>query len=225
MNIESPAMDASEWTGDAGADIALVDALLRGEESAFVTLLDRFHPALVRLALVYVQDRAVAEEVAQETWIGVLQGLPRFERRSSLKTWIFRILTNQARTRGKRDARTIPFSALGNLDDEGAEPPVDPARFRPEGEPWAHNWATPPRSWDAVPEDRLLAQETRAYIEQAINALPPSQREIITLRDVLGWQSGEVCNVLGITETNQRVLLHRARSKVRQALAQYLTGE
>ena len=225
MSTEIPTMDAPEWAEDAGADVALVDALLRGEESAFVTLLDRFHPALVRLALVYVQDRAVAEEVAQETWVGVLQGLPRFERRSSLKTWIFRILTNQARTRGKRDARTIPFSALGNLDDEGAEPSVDPARFRPEGQPWAHNWATPPRPWDAVPEDRLLAQETRAYIEQAINALPPSQREIITLRDVLGWDSAEVCNVLGITETNQRVLLHRARSKVRQALAQYLTGE
>jgi RNA polymerase sigma-70 factor, ECF subfamily len=225
MNIESAAMDAPGWAEDAGPDFALVDALLRGEESAFVMLLDRFHPALVRLALVYVQDRAVAEEVAQETWIAVLRGLPRFERRSSLKTWIFRILTNQARTRGKRDARTIPFSALANLDDDPGEPSVDPDRFRPEGERWAHGWATPPRSWDAVPEDRLLAQETRAYIEAAINALPPSQREIITLRDVLGWDSAEVCNVLRITETNQRVLLHRARSSVRRALAQYLTGE
>src|SRR6476661_247023 len=124
MSTEIPTMDAPEWAEDAGADVALVDALLRGEESAFVTLLDRFHPALVRLALVYVQDGAVAEEVAQETWIGVLQGLPRFERRSSLKTWIFRILTNQARTRGKRDARTVPFSTLLKEEMETSSPSV-----------------------------------------------------------------------------------------------------
>jgi RNA polymerase sigma-70 factor (ECF subfamily) len=203
-----------------------VAALLAGDEATFATLLDRYYTPMLRLAMVYVADRAVAEDVVQDTWVGVLQGLPQFEGRSSLKTWIFRILTNQAQTRGKREARFVPFSALGGPDDEEAEPAVDPARFLPADHPrWPHHWATPPQSWDSPPEKQLLAQETRAYIRQAIGTLPTNQRTVIVMRDVEGWPADEVCNVLGITETHQRVLLHRARAKVRQALEQYLTGD
>jgi RNA polymerase sigma-70 factor (ECF subfamily) len=156
----------------------------------------------------------------------VLQGINRFEARSSLKTWIFRILTNSAKTRGQRESRSVPFSSLVDPETEPFEPAVDPARFLPADHPnWPHHWASPPRSWSDTPEERLLSGETRQCIRDAIAALPPHQREIITLRDVDGWSSEEVCNVLGITETNQRVLLHRARSKVRRALAEYLVGD
>jgi RNA polymerase sigma-70 factor (ECF subfamily) len=207
-------------------DRCAVAALLAGDEATFATLLDRYNMPMLRLAMVYVADRAVAEEVVQDTWVGVLQGLPQFEGRASLKTWIFRILTNQAQTRGKREARFVSFSALGGLDDEGAEPAVDPARFLPADHPrWPGHWAAPPQSWDSPPEKQLLAQETRSYIRQAIGTLPATQRTVIIMRDVEGWPADEVCNVLGITETHQRVLLHRARARVRQALEQYLTGE
>jgi RNA polymerase sigma-70 factor (ECF subfamily) len=207
-------------------DQRMVAALLAGEEAAFVALVDRYYAPMLRLTSVYVADRAVAEEVVQETWVGILQGLPHFAGRSSLKTWIFRILTNRAQTRGKREARTIPFSALGGSDDEGDEPTVDPSRFLPaDHDRWPHHWATPPQSWAGAPEEQLLAQETRLYLKQALAMLPATQRSVIIMRDVEGWESAEVCNVLGITETHQRVLLHRARAKVRRALAHYLTGE
>jgi RNA polymerase sigma-70 factor (ECF subfamily) len=207
-------------------DQPTVAALLAGDEAAFVALVDRYYAPMLRLAAVYVADRSVAEEVVQETWVGVFQGLPHFAGRSSLKTWIFRILTNQAQTRGKREARTVPFSALAGGDDEGDEPTVDPSRFLPADHArWPHHWATPPQSWAGAPEDQLLAQETRRYLKQALSTLPPTQRSVIIMRDVEGWESVEVCNVLGITETHQRVLLHRARAKVRRALAHYLTGE
>jgi RNA polymerase sigma-70 factor (ECF subfamily) len=207
-------------------DLRLVAALRAGDESAFGTLLDQYHQSLLRLALLYVPNRAVAEDVVQETWIGVLQGIRRFEGRASLKTWIFRILINRARTHGAREGRTIPFSALGNPAAEPGEPAVDADRFRPADDPrWPRHWATPPQSWAATPEERLLAQETRRQIAAAIAMLPPNQREVITLRDVEGWSAAEVCNVLGVSETNQRVLLHRARAKVRRALDAYLNGE
>lgn len=206
-------------------DARLVAALRRGDEAAFATLVDRYHAALVRLAMLYVPSHAVAEEVAQETWLGVLHGLDRFEERASLKTWIFRILTNRAKTRGEREGRTIPFSALAGAEVERAEPAVEPARFRRPGEQWEGHWASPPRSWEGAPEERLLAAEAREHIRAAIEALPPVQKQVITLRDVDGWSADEVCNVLAISETNQRVLLHRARSRVRRELAQYLTGE
>jgi RNA polymerase sigma-70 factor (ECF subfamily) len=170
----------------------------------------------------YTSSQTLAEEIVQETWIGVLQGIQRFEGRSSLKTWIYRILINQAKKRAQREDRQIPFSALWEPEAEPGEPAVGPERFNPAGEPWAGHWASLPERWDELPESRLLSQETRAYLLQAIETLPPNQREVITLRDLEGWSPEEVSTLLGITEVNQRVLLHRARSKVRGALEQYL---
>jgi RNA polymerase sigma-70 factor (ECF subfamily) len=184
---------------------------------------ERYHASLVRLALLYVPNRAVAEDVAQEAWLGVLQGIGRFEARSSLKTWLFRILTNRAKTRGQREARSIPFSSLGRPADEADEPAVDPERFLGTEAEYPGHWAALPRRWEGSPEEWLLSGETRALVIEAIEALPPSQREVITLRDVEGWSSEEVCNVLNLSETNQRVLLHRARSRVRRALEEYLS--
>jgi RNA polymerase sigma-70 factor (ECF subfamily) len=208
------------------ADTALVNALRRGDEAAFERLVDEYYAPLLRLALLYVRSRAVAEDVVQETWIGVLRGLDRFEGRSSLKTWIFRILTNTAKTRAQREGRSIPFSALSEEEAEGGEPAVDPAYFLPADDPqWPGHWASVPRNWDEVPEERLLSLEARELIRAAIEALPPTQREVITLRDVEGWTSQEVCNLLNISESNQRVLLHRARSRVRRALDAYIRDE
>lgn len=203
-------------------DPELVAALRCGDEAAFVALFTTYHAAMLRLAMVYVGRRTVAEEVVQETWIGVLQGIGRFEGRSSLKTWIFSILVNRAKTRAVREGRNILFADLWTPGDEAAEAAVEPERFRDEHDQWPHHWATPPRSWDNHPEERLLAQEVREHILQVIATLPPSQQEVITLRDIEGWSAEEVCNVLNISETNQRVLLHRARSRVRRALERYL---
>ncbi len=197
-------------------DAALVVRLRNGDEAAFTALVARHHGALLRLALAFVPSRAVAEEVVQETWMAVLESIARFEGRSSLKTWIFRILTNRARTRGVREGRSVPFSSL--QDEGGAEEAVDPARFTT-----AETWAAPPRRWDAdTPEELLSRSETRALIEKAIEDLPAMQRAVVSLRDVAGWGSDEVCNVLELSETNQRVLLHRARSKLRAALERCL---
>ena len=198
-------------------DAALLDGLRRGDEAAFMTLVERYNAAMVRLASTFVPSRAVAEEVVQETWLGVLQGIDGFEGRSTLKTWIFRILVNRARTRGAREARSVPFASLG--PDDG-EPAVDPERFLANGA-----WSTPPRSWEGEPEERLLSAEARAVIDGAIEKLPPTQRQVITLRDVEGYGSAEVRDLLELSEGNQRVLLHRARSKVRQALEDYLGEE
>jgi RNA polymerase sigma-70 factor (ECF subfamily) len=203
-------------------DLALVTALRRGDEDAFGNLIDRYHASLVRIATLFVRDHGVAEEVAQETWIGVLKGLDRFEGRSSFRTWLFSILANQARRRGERERRVIPFSALARPADSEAEPVVDPERFLPPGEAFAGYWATPPRDLVDNPETVLLSAEARAAIDAAIAALPPNQQAVIHLRDVEGWEADEVCNTLGLSATNQRVLLHRARSRVRQALEPYL---
>ena len=185
----------------------------------FAELMRMYNASLLRVALIYVATRAVAEDVVQETWIGVLNGIDRFEGRSSLKTWIFRILTNIAKTRGQREGRTVPFSAL-ERPDAVPEAAVDADRFLPpDHERWPGHWASRPEPW---PEERLLAAETRAVVERAIEELPPAQRAVISLRDIEGWSSEEARNALGISETNQRVLLHRARSKVRQALENYL---
>ncbi|HJZ48048.1 MAG TPA: sigma-70 family RNA polymerase sigma factor [Roseiflexaceae bacterium] len=220
--IWSPQAGAGAESSGPADELSLIAALRSGDERAFETLIDRYHGSLLRLAMLYVPSHAVAEEVVQETWLGVLQGLGRFEGRSSLKTWLFRILTNRARTRGQREGRSIPFSAVWNPDTDPGEPAVEPERFRPREDKWHGGWKSYPHNWDELPEERLLSAETRAQIQQAIDALPDSQREVITLRDIEGWASEDVCNVLGISESNQRVLLHRARSKVRRALERYL---
>jgi RNA polymerase sigma-70 factor (ECF subfamily) len=201
-------------------DTRLIERLRAGEESVFEELMREYNASLLRVAQIYVASRAVAEDVVQETWIGVLNGIDRFEGRSSLKTWIFRILTNIAKTRGQREGRTIPFSAL-ERPDSVPEPAVEPERFLPpDHERWPGHWASKPEPW---PDERLLAVETREIVERAIEELPPAQRAVISLRDIEGWSSEETCNALGVSETNQRVLLHRARSKVRQALEDYLS--
>ncbi|HWQ15490.1 MAG TPA: sigma-70 family RNA polymerase sigma factor [Roseiflexaceae bacterium] len=203
-------------------DAQLLEALRAGDEAAFARLVARYQPMMLRLALVFVPSRAVAEEVVQDAWIGVLQGLRRFEGRSSLKTWMFRILTNRARTRGEREGRTLSFADLAAAETEHDEPAVDPGAFWPPDHPqWPNGWVSYPARWDHLPEDRALSAELQAVIREAIDALPPSQRTVITMRDVGGWASDEVCNALGISESNQRVLLHRARVKVRRAIEQY----
>jgi RNA polymerase sigma-70 factor (ECF subfamily) len=201
-------------------DAKLVKALRARDESTFAALMREYHAALLRVAEIYVASRAVAEEVVQETWIAVLNGIERFEARSSVKTWIFRILTNIAKTRAQREGRTLPFSALERPDGV-PEAAVEAHRFLDAEHPrWPGHWAAPPEPW---PEDRLLAGETREVIARAIEALPASQRAVISLRDVEGWSSDEVRNALDLSETNQRVLLHRARSKVRRALEEYFS--
>ncbi|HKT40049.1 MAG TPA: RNA polymerase sigma factor [Ktedonobacterales bacterium] len=218
-----PPRPDSNATSGPSDEMALLDALRRGDETAFLALVTMHYAAMLRLAQMYVGSRAVAEEVIQETWLGVLQGLDRFEGRSSLKTWIFRILLNRARTRAQRENRTIPFSALATATEQD-EPAVEPEVFAPPGALYPGGWLTAPAGWDALPEERLLSRETRAHIDAALTTLPMAQREVITLRDIDGWSAGEVCDYLGISEANQRVLLHRARSRVRQALASYLAS-
>jgi RNA polymerase sigma-70 factor (ECF subfamily) len=214
--------------GVAGVDddVRLVELLRAGDERAFAALIDRYHTVMLRLATVYVRDRAVAQDVVQDTWLGVLRGLDRFEARSPLKTWIFHILVNTAKTRAVREKRTIPLSALWDpTTTDSFEPAVEPERFLPADAPrWPGHWTSLPPGWDAMPEERLLSGETRSLIHAAIDALPPSQREVVSLRDSEGWTAEEVCNILQISETNQRVLLHRGRSRVRRALERYLTG-
>jgi RNA polymerase sigma-70 factor (ECF subfamily) len=198
----------------------LVVRLRAGDERAFTELVDMYGSALLGVARMYVKDKAAAEEVVQETWLGVLQGIDRFEERSSLKTWIFRILTNRAKTRGEREGRTVPFSALaGAADDESS---VDADRFLGPDSAQPGAWAAPPRAW---PHEAALNTEALAVIKMAIEMLPDSQREVIRLRDVLGFTPEEVAEALEISDGNQRVLLHRARSKVRAALEKYLDPE
>jgi RNA polymerase sigma-70 factor (ECF subfamily) len=201
----------------AADERALVQALRRGDEAAFEELVRMYHASLLRVARLYVSSPSVAEEVVQETWVGVLNGIGRFEGRSSLKTWIFRILTNTAKTRGIREGRSVPFSSL--QDEELSGPTVDPERFFPPDHSAAPGaWATPPVP---LPEQVLLADETLRVVGTAIEALPPAQRAVITLHDVEGWSADEIRNALELTETNRRVLLHRARAKVRRALEEY----
>ena len=203
------------------SDEQLLAALRRGDESAFVGLVERHQSLMLRVALRYVGTRAVAEEVVQETWLAVIGGIDRFEGRASLKTWILRILTNRALTRAEREGRMVPFSSLG--DDDG--PAVDPDRFRPEGDKWPGGWKSFPPGWDTLPEERLLARETLALVGRAIAELPERQHLVILMRDVEGWTADEVCRALAISEANQRVLLHRARSKIRTCLESYLEPE
>jgi len=200
----------------------LLERLRAGDEAAFMALVDRHGALMLRIALMHVSSRAVAEEVVQEAWLGVLQGLNRFEGRSSLKTWIMRIVANRARTRGERERRTVPMSSLAPEADEG-EPAVEPERFRSFEDPhYPGGWTVPPQSWARLPEERLIAGETLERVRTAIARLPARQQEVILLRDVEGWDADEVCDALELSMGNQRVLLHRARSKVRGELERYL---
>ena len=202
----------------------LILRLRRGDEAAFTALVDRYHQSLVRLALAHVSDRSVAEEVVQESWVGVLEGLDRFEGRSSLKTWIFRIVTNKAKTRGVRENRHTSFSDFGGPDEDCDEPAVDPSNFRTSGH-WADYWASYPQPWDEnTPERQSLSKEVADLLGQAISALPVKFRQVLLLRDVEGLGSKDVCDMLGLSEANQRVLLHRGRARVRRALDHYMTG-
>ncbi len=200
----------------------IVEALRRGDEQVFSALVDEYGPAMLRVARMYVSSRAVAEEVVQEAWLGVISGIGRFEGRSSLKTWLFRIVTNIAKTRGERERRSVPFSSV--LGGDGGETSVEPDRFLGSGR-FAGHWVSAPSRWSERPEELLVGGETLGVVETAIAALPEVQRTVITLRDVEGWSAEEVRNALDLSETNQRVILHRARAKVRQALESYLDGE
>jgi RNA polymerase sigma-70 factor, ECF subfamily len=187
------------------ADDELVARLRAGDEEAFVTLVARHHASMLRLANSFVSSRAVAEEVVQDTWMGVLRGIDGFAGRSSFKTWLLRILVNRARTTGMRERRSV---AIGD-----AAPAVDASRFDASGA-----WSSPPQQWVQDSDDRLLAQSLAGRIEQGLAQLPERQREVVTMRDVDGLSSREVCEVLDISEANQRVLLHRGRSRLRQML-------
>jgi RNA polymerase sigma-70 factor, ECF subfamily len=204
-------------TGLLADELALIDGLRAGDEAVFAALVGRYGGAMLRVAQLYVRSRSIAEEVVQDAWIGVLNGGARFERRSSLKTWIFQIVTNRAKTRALKEGRSVPFSDLGP-----DEPSVDPARFQSPEDRHPGHWATFPSSWADVPEQRLLAAETLMLVEAAIAELPPAQAVVITMRDVEGFEAADVCDALEISESNQRVLLHRARAKVRRALEEYL---
>jgi RNA polymerase sigma-70 factor (ECF subfamily) len=220
VSSEGDQLDAERPAHRDAPDDALVAALRRGDESAFGGLVRAHHAALVRLARASVSSEAVAEEVAQETWLAVIEGIRRFEGRSSLKTWIFTILVNKARTRGVRDKRVVPMSSLGGQADDA--PAVDPDRFVREGQRWGGHWSQPPAPWTQGPADRLIARETMDVAASAIARLPARQRTVITLRDVDGFTPQETCALLELSEGNQRVLLHRARSQVRSALEVHL---
>lgn len=198
---------------------ARLEAMRNGDQRAFAELVDEYSPSLIGVAMKHVRSRAVAEEVVQETWMGVIRGLERFQGRSSLRSWIFAILKNTAMSRGEREQRTVPMSSLAADFEDGSE--IDPDRFfGPGHDRYPGHWALGPTAWP-VPEEGLLAGETRSVIADAINELPESQRAVITLRDVEGWDAEEVCDALEITQVNQRVLLHRARTRVRAAIEDY----
>lgn len=192
-------------------DDDLLQRLRSGDEAAFSTLVQTHHTGLLALARALTHNRATAEEVVQDTWIAVIHGLDRFEGRSSLKTWIFRILTYQARRRAARERRTINWSALVN--DEAESPTPDLHRFTSRGA-----WGAPPASWGRNPEERLLQRDTLRLLRSALDDLPPAQRAVVTLRDIEGWDAQEVCDALELSPGNQRVLLHRARLRLRERL-------
>ncbi|HEV2027655.1 MAG TPA: RNA polymerase sigma factor [Candidatus Dormibacteraeota bacterium] len=195
-----------------------LEALKAGDEAAFQSLIQRYHGPMLRLAMTYVGDRGVAEDVVQESWLTCVRSLDRFEGRSSLKTWIFGIVINIARARRRKEARILPFTAFWRRDDSDSHrPTVDQSRFGSDG-----MWRTGPRSWDNVPESKVIGGETLQKVKTAIDALPAKQREVILLRDVAGFDSAEVSSLLGISAANERVRLHRARAAVRKMLEEYL---
>ncbi len=204
-------------------DHELIARLRAGDETTFAQLVEHYNASMVRIAAIYVNEFAVAEEVVQDTWIAVLKGLDRFEGRSSFKTWIFTILSNRAKTRATRESRYVPLELSDEPDDSDSGMP----HFHPPNTPYAGSWAdgSIPHIWESVPETQLLGQETRSIIFRTIEALSPNQQQVIRLRDVDGFSAEEVCNMLQLSESNQRVLLHRARERVRQALDSYFAQE
>ncbi|NGZ96735.1 MAG: RNA polymerase subunit sigma-24 [Nitrospira sp. WS110] len=208
-------------TGVTYTEQELIARLRQGDEGAFDELVNRHHGALIRMAMGYVADREVAEEVVQDTWMAVIQGLGRFEGRSSLRTWIFGIMIHKAKDRGVREKRHTTFSAFESFDDDGEEI-VDPSRFHQSGE-WAGHWALPPQPWDEQTPEKLLAgRQAVNAMERAIDALPPTLKEVLVLRDIEGVDAKEVCDILRITEMNLYVRLHRARERVRAAVEKAL---
>lgn len=202
----------------AGRERALVEALRDGDEHAFAALVDEHTPMMLKVARGYVSNQEAAEEVVQETWIALLKGIQTFEHRALLRTWLFRILVNIAKTRGAKDHKHQTVM----LDENHPNPAVDPSRFRDASEPWTGHWRTPPQRWEDGPEGSLLAGEIRDVTRRELDQLPPAQRAVVTLRDVLGYDATEVCEMLSVSAANQRVLLHRGRARIRQALEQYL---
>ncbi len=212
MTDSSPSVSQVASGPERTEELRLVAALQRGDEAAFESLVERFHLSLLRLATAYVSDRMVAEEVVQETWLALVRGIDRFEGRSSLKTWLFRVLTYQARRRAAHEDRIVSFSDMES-------PVVAAERFRADG-----HWAEGLPAWDDTPEEQLLSRETRALVESLIAQLSPRQRTVIVLRDIEGLSAAESCEILALTDSTERVLLHRARSRVRLGLEQYLRG-
>ena len=216
---------------DAGTPFATDDqdllARLRAKDvDAFDDIVRRWSPVMLRVARGYVSTDASAQEVVQEAWLGVIRGLAAFEGRSAVRTWVFRIVVNIAKTRGVKEHRSTPFSSL--VPDEDTGPTVDPGRFRePDADEWSRHWtaAGAPQRWDVDPVAGALRAETRALVSAAIDDLPERQRAVLVLRDVEGFDSDEVCGLLGVSAENQRVLLHRGRAKVRAALETYYTRE
>jgi len=212
--LEEPPVPPGSSPGLSAEDRLVLQRIAAGDEKAFLALVERNHRAMVRVALSYVPSEAIAEEVVQEAWIGIVQGIAKFEGRCPLRAWMFRILVNCARMRGGREARSTPFSSLAPVDSDA---PPSPETFRPPDDPrWPGHWAQGPEPWA---DERLFNAEAARRIRSEIERLPPNQRQVITLRDIEDWDSSEVCELLGISEANQRVLLHRARTRVRKALA------
>lgn len=202
-------------------ELALVAQIKGGAEEVFVGLVKRHHAGFLRLALSFLHDQAAAEEIVQETWLVALERIAEFEGRSSLKTWLCGILINQARNRRRRDQKTVPESALAGDVALGDEPAVPPDRFSPPGHRWDGHWCAPPTAWPQTPETAVLSAETRRLLEGFIATLPEPQRQVLVLRDVEGLSSEEVCNALSLSDTHQRVLLHRARSRLRGLLERH----
>jgi RNA polymerase sigma-70 factor (ECF subfamily) len=217
MSTMREAAGLEAGASNAERDARLLAALRAGDEEAFAALVRRHHASMKRVARMYVSTDAVAEEVVQETWLAAIAGLERFEQRASLKTWLFHILANKAKTRGTRERRSVPFASLAGAGDE---PSVPPERFQGERDAWPGHWATPPRPW-ADPERRLQSLEAREHLRAAIGALPDVQQAVLTLRDVEGLEADEVCRLLDLSDGNQRVILHRARARVRGELERY----
>lgn len=211
------ALDAARWTPDEET----VAALRAGDERTFHDLFQRHCPAMKRIARGYVHSDAVAEEIVQETWLAILTGIDRFEGRSALGTWVFSILINQAKTHITRERKALPFSSIS--PSGGDEPAVDADRFQTDDDAWPGHWATPPRPWQR-PDRRALSLEARERLKEGLSQLPDRQRMVVGLRDVDGLSSAEVCGLLELSPENERVLLHRGRSRLRATLEAYIDG-